>query len=77
MFDAIINAFFIIKKENKPITYLSKRQISENFRHINKSHQNIGGVRTELSKYFTDNIGLNTLERAKASNNIVMVYSLR
>ena len=80
MIDAIINAFFYVKKENKPITYLGDRQISKDFNHIKKARQNVGyvgGVETELSAYFLDNLGLNTLERANAKKLVVSARNQR
>ncbi|MBO7344727.1 MAG: hypothetical protein J6U92_02180 [Clostridia bacterium] len=80
MIDAIINAFFYVKKENKPITYLCDRQLSKEFNHIKKARQNacnVGGVKTELSEYFIDNLGLNTLERASAQRLVVSVRNQR
>ncbi len=77
MIDAIINTFFYVKKKNKPITYLSDRQISKNFSYIRKTRRNCGGTSTELSRYFWDNVGLNSLERERARTISISGHSLR
>lgn len=77
MLDKIFNMFFEKDKKSNCLTIIKNREVKEGVKPLEKTPTLKNAANNELSNYFCDCKGLNTIERENFSRSIFMAHKQR
>ena len=77
MLDKIFNMFFEKDKKSNCLTIIKNREVKEGVKPLEKTPTLKNAANNELSNYFCNCKGLNTIERENFSRSIIWAHKQR